>query len=76
MCISKNDFKWIFGFSTDELSNEPVCLNPDNHLLFTKLKNLTMTRKNKTSEFLNMYLNTSTPGTSASQHSPSLRRTR
>ena len=55
MCISKNDFKWIFGINSNEMEMENN-INPEFHSLYYKLKNLTMTRKNKVSEFLNKNL--------------------
>ena len=52
MCITKTDFKWIFGINSSEMEMANN-INPDCYALYSKMKNLTMSRKNKICEFIN-----------------------
>jgi hypothetical protein len=52
LCIDKSDFKWVFGIVKGE-DGELKSTDLTTYALVEKLKNLTATRKNKYSEFIN-----------------------
>jgi hypothetical protein len=52
MSIAKHEFKWVFGINSSEMEMENN-INPDYNDICRKLRNLTLTRKNNISEFLN-----------------------
>ena len=54
LCIDKSDFKWVFGLVKDA-KGELVSTDMATYAIVEKLKNLTATRKNKYSEFINKY---------------------
>jgi hypothetical protein len=56
MCITKTDFKWIFGINSSEMEMANN-INPDSYALYSKMKNLTMSRKTKICEFVNKNTN-------------------
>lgn len=52
LCIDKSDFKWVFGLVKDS-KGELISTDISTYAIVEKLKNLTATRKNKYSEFIN-----------------------
>lgn len=52
LCLEKSDFRWVFGIVKDEAGN---ILSTDHATqpIVERLKNLSATRKNKFSEFVN-----------------------
>jgi hypothetical protein len=56
MCITKIDFKWIFGINSSEMETINN-INPDSYALYSKMMNLTQSRKNKICEFINLNSN-------------------
>jgi hypothetical protein len=52
LCLDKSDFKWVFGIMKDQNGNLKSS-DSSTQSLVEKLKNLSSSRKNKFSEFIN-----------------------
>lgn len=52
LCLEKSDFRWVFGIVKDEAGNM-ISTDFATQPIVERLKNLSTSRKNKVSEFIN-----------------------